>query len=78
VDDIIPLHLLVAGQTACIDQLVGAPDDVQRLHEMGLRPGAVIEMVQQDEACIVKLASHKLCLRGANLFQVMVRLGEPA
>ncbi|QDU31113.1 FeoA domain protein [Anatilimnocola aggregata] len=73
--DIIPLQMLLAGQTAQVDQLLGAPDDVQRLQEMGLRPGTWVEMVRQDEACIIKLNSNTVCLRGANVFQVMVRPG---
>ena len=74
--DIIPLQMLQPGQEAHVDQLLGAPDDVQRLHEMGLQPGAWVEMVRQDDACIVKLLASTVCLRGASMFQVMVRPGD--
>ena len=75
-NDLIPLELLSAGQSGRIDALVGAPGEVQRLQEMGLRQGAWIEMVQPGSPCIVKLSGSKLCLRDANLFQVMVRPGS--
>jgi ferrous iron transport protein A len=75
-NEIIPLQLLPAGQTGRIDALIGTPADVQRLEEMGLRQGAWVEMVQPGSPCIVKLAGSKLCLRDANLFQVMVQPGS--
>ena len=76
--DLIPLQLLAAGQAAHVDQLVGAPGDVQRLQEMGLRQGARIEMLQPGSPCIVRLEGSKLCLRDANLFQVLVQVAGVA
>jgi ferrous iron transport protein A len=49
---------------------------VQRLQEMGLHQGARVEMVQQGSPCIVRLGSSKVCLRDANLFQILVRPAE--
>jgi ferrous iron transport protein A len=77
VNELIPLQLLAAGQTARVDQLLGAPADVHRLQEMGLCQGTVVEMVQPGSPCIIKLAGSKLCLRDANLFQVLVQIGVP-
>jgi Fe2+ transport system protein FeoA len=71
--DLIPLQMLPAGQVARIDHLLGAADDVQRLQEMGLHEGATVEMVQPGSPCIVRLGSAKVCLRDANLFQILVR-----
>jgi len=71
--DLIPLQLLPAGQAARIDQLLGAPADVHRLQEMGLRAGASVEMVQPGSPCIVRLEGSKVCLRDANLFQILVQ-----
>ena len=65
--------MLAAGQAARVDQLLGSPGDVHRLQEMGLRHGAWIEMVQPGSPCIVRLDGSKLCLRDANLFQVLVQ-----
>lgn len=74
--DLIPLQMLTAGQFARIDHLLGTADDVQRLQEMGLHQGARVEMVQQGSPCIVRLGSSKVCLRDANLFQILVRPAE--
>ena len=66
--------MLPAGQRACVAQLLGPTADVHRLHEMGLRPGSWVEMVQRGSPCIIKVAGSKLCLRDANLFQVLVHM----
>jgi ferrous iron transport protein A len=71
--DLIPLQMLSEGQVARVDHLLGSPADVQRLQEMGMHQGAEIEMVQPGSPCIVRLGGAKVCLRGANLFQILVR-----
>lgn len=73
--DIIPLELLPTGQRARVDQLVGDDASIHRLSEMGLRHGIIVEMVQPGSPCIVKLMGNKLCIRDANLFQVLVQPG---
>jgi ferrous iron transport protein A len=74
--DMIPLKYLAPGQTAQIGQLVGQPDDVHRLEELGLRSGATIQMVQSGSPCIIRLSGSKLCFRECDVFSVMVRPGE--
>lgn len=76
-DFVIPMHLLLSGQTAHIDQLLGDPDAVHRLEEMGLRTGASVEMLQPGSPCIIKLAGHKLCFRDAEACSVLVRPEVP-
>ena len=44
--DTFPLQMLAAGQRARIDQLVGRPDEVHRLQELGMRVGTSVEMLQ--------------------------------
>jgi Fe2+ transport system protein FeoA len=73
--ELIPLELLPTGHRAYVDQLLGDADSIHRLHEMGLRQGITVEMVQPGSPCIVKLMGNKLCIRDANLYQVMVRPG---
>jgi ferrous iron transport protein A len=73
-----PLNLLEAGQRACIDQLVGRPDEIHRLEELGMRVGTPVEMVQSGATCIVNLAGTRLAFRGAEAFRVLVRAGEAA
>jgi ferrous iron transport protein A len=74
--DILPLPLLAAGQHARIDQLMGRPDEVQRLEELGLRVGTAIEMVKSGSPCIVLVGGTRLCFRGAEATSVLVRLGD--
>ena len=73
--EMLPLNELEAGQSAEILQLVGRPDDVHRLEELGLRRGAWIEMVQPGIPCIIRLAGSKLCFRENEAFSVLVRAG---
>ena len=72
-DELVPLSLLARGQCALIEQLVGQLDQVHRLEELGLRAGVPIEMLQPGTPCIVRVADQKLCVRDADLFNVIVR-----
>jgi Fe2+ transport system protein FeoA len=74
--DILPLRLLAAGQRARIDQLVGRPEEVHRLQELGMRKGVAVEMLQSGSPCIVKLDGAKLAFRDHEGCGVLVRLGE--
>lgn len=71
--DLLPLSELAAGQTAEIAQLMGRPDEIHRLEELGLRPGTVIELVQAGSPCILRVGGAKLCFRATELFSVLVR-----
>lgn len=71
-----PMNLLEPGQIGCISQLLGRPEEVHRLEELGLRAGTRVEMVQTGHPCIVRLAGNKLCFRGTEGFSVLVRLAE--
>jgi Fe2+ transport system protein FeoA len=74
----IPLNFLTAGQTGAIDQLIGRPEQIHRLKELGLRDGAQVEMIQPGTPCIIRLAGHKLCFRADELLHVLVRPGAVA
>jgi Fe2+ transport system protein FeoA len=70
---LLPLFQLEPGQRARIRQLMGMPDQVHRLEELGLRAGSTVEMVQPGSPCIVRLDGGKLCFRGTEAFSVLVR-----
>ena len=74
--DTFPLQMLSAGQRARVDQLLGRPDEVHRLQELGIRVGTPIEMLQSGTTCIVKLDGARLAFRDHEGFRVLVRLGE--
>ena len=71
--DLIPLIHLSAGNKAQVRELVGKPDQVQRLEELGLRGGATVEMVQNGSPCIIRLEDSKLCFRPNEAMGVLVQ-----
>ncbi|HND52110.1 MAG TPA: FeoA family protein [Pirellulaceae bacterium] len=75
-DLLVPLCHLHPGQSAEVGQLMGLPDMVHRLEELGLRTGAHIEMVQSGSPCIIRLSGSKLCFREADACSVLVRVGD--
>jgi Fe2+ transport system protein FeoA len=77
-DDLIPLAQLQSGAKASVGAVLGRPDDVHRLHELGLREGAAVEMVQPGTPCIIRLAGSKLCFRSEELLSVLVTLDGAA
>lgn len=72
-DDILPLSILRSGQRARVDLVVGQPEHVHRLEELGLRPGAELEMIQPGSPCIIRLGGGKLCFRADEATSVFVR-----
>lgn len=73
-----PVQFLPAGQSAEIVELAGAPDDVHRLNELGLRVGVQVSMLQSGSPCILKLAGQKLGFRADENAVVLVRPGKRA
>ena len=74
--DLVPLCQLAAGATAVVATVLGCADHVHRLHEMGLRNGAPIEMVQPGSPCILRLGSQKFGFRADEVLSVLVRPSE--
>lgn len=76
--DLVPIGHLAAGATAVVAAVLGCADHVHRLHEMGLRSGAPIEMVQPGSPCILRLGSQKLGFRADEVLSVLVKPGTAA
>lgn len=72
----IPLHFLAAGEQARVVQVTGELEAVQRLMEMGLGPGTLVEMVTPGSPCILRLNGHKLCFRADDLLSILVQRGS--
>jgi ferrous iron transport protein A len=70
--DMIPLVHMATGTKARIGQLVGRPEQVHRLEELGLRHGTTIEMLQNGSPCIIRFDQVKLCFRPNEAVGVMV------
>ena len=75
-EELIPLKTLPEGCRASVAEVVGRPDHVHRLRELGFQGGAELEMVRPGSPCIVRLAGHTLCIRGNELLNVLVRPGN--
>jgi ferrous iron transport protein A len=74
--DMIPLVHMATGAKARIGQLVGRPEQVQRLEELGLRHGTTIEMLQTGSPCIIRFDQSKLCFRPNEALGVMVHVDK--
>jgi Fe2+ transport system protein FeoA len=73
--NLIPVHMLDAGQKAEVHQLMGDPGHVRRLEEMGLRQGAPVEVLQPGNPCIIRLSGLRLCIRPGEVTGVLVKTG---
>lgn len=71
--DLIPLSQLPIGRRGTIGAVVGKPDDVHRLEELGMRTGTEVEMLQTGSPCIIRLSGNKLCFRADELLRILVR-----
>ena len=70
--DLIPIASLLPGQVAEVRQVVGRPHEVRRLEELGVRGGAVLEMVRAGTPCIIRVGGAKLCFRDGEMCSVLV------
>jgi ferrous iron transport protein A len=68
----IPVNQLRCGEVADISQVLGTPDQVRRLEELGLRGGVRLEIVRDGSPCIVRVGCAKLCFRHDELLRVLV------
>ena len=70
----IPLSLIPIGCPAKISEVLGSLADVNRLSEMGMRPGVMVEVVQNGSPCIVRVGETKLCFRESEVLSVLVEI----
>jgi len=71
--ELIPLSMLQVGQNALVGQILGLPEQVKRLAELGVRDGAPVRVVQSGSPCIIQLDNQRLCFRDCDLLSVLVR-----
>jgi Fe2+ transport system protein FeoA len=76
--DLVPLHFLPAGKNCRVAQIIGCPEQVQRVKELGICDGCEIEIVRSGSPCIIRTGSQTLCLRMSELLSVLVRPGVAA
>jgi ferrous iron transport protein A len=71
--DLLPLDMLRPGQWADVADVGGDPAWVCRMAELGLQAGCRVQMVQGGTPCMLRVAGCKLCLRGDDSAQILVR-----
>jgi Fe2+ transport system protein FeoA len=69
----VPLDMLRPGEWADVADVAGEPGWVCRMAEMGLQAGCRVQMLQDGSPCLLRLAGCKLCLRGDDSAQILVR-----
>ncbi len=70
---LLPLDMLGSGEWAEVAEVTGQPEWVGRLAELGIRQGCRLQMVQSGATCLLNVSGCKLCLRGADGAQILVR-----
>lgn len=70
---LLPLDMMRAGEIGEVAEVAGDPAWVGRLAELGLREGARLCIVQSGTPCLLQIANGRLCLRGSECSQILVR-----
>ncbi len=70
--EFISLSALRSGQTAEIGEVVGPLAHIRRLHELGLRTGAFIQMIRCGSPCILRVDGSTLCFRDDDTLRLLV------
>ena len=70
---LLPLDMVAAGEWAEIAEVTGDPAWVGRLAELGIRQGCRLQVLQPGSPCLLQVADCKLCLRGDDCTQILVR-----
>ncbi|MBL8795945.1 MAG: ferrous iron transport protein A [Planctomycetia bacterium] len=69
----LPLELLQAGEAADVAEVHGEPAWIGRMAELGLRPGSRVQVLQPGSPCMLQVNGTRLCLRGEQAMQILVR-----
>ena len=68
-----PLDMMMSGEVAEVAEVSGEPGWVNRLAELGVRAGCRLRVLQSGSPCLLEIADCKLCLRGGDSSQILVR-----
>ncbi len=70
---LMPLDMLRSGDVGEIEEVSGQAAWIGRLAELGIRQGCRIRVVQAGSPCLLDVGGCKLCLRGGECSQILVR-----
>lgn len=73
IESLLPLDMLRPGEWADVHDVGGSPDWVCRMAELGLRSGCRVQMVQSGSPCLLQVGGCKLCVRGDDTSQILVK-----
>ena len=76
--EFISLSALRPGQVAEIGEVVGPLAHIRRLQELGLRTGALLQMIRGGSPCILRVEGSTLCFRDDDSLRLMVRSRQSA
>jgi len=74
-EHLLPLQTLRRGECGRIGQLVGQPEMVHRLAEMGFRIGVQVQMLQPGTPCIVRVGDDRVCIRNNESLGILIHPG---
>lgn len=72
-DMLLPLELLDGGDWAEVAEVCGEPSWVCRMAELGVRTGCRLQVLQPGSPCLLQIGGCRLCLRGDDATQILVR-----
>jgi Fe2+ transport system protein FeoA len=75
---LVPLNRLASGRNGRVAQILGHPEDVRRVNELGIRDGIHVEIIRSGMPCIIRTGMQTLCIRGNELLNVLVEPGVDA
>ena len=70
---LMPLDMLRPGEWADVEEITGTPEWIGRLAELGLQHGCRLQVLQPGATCLLRVADCKLCIRGDDFAQILVR-----
>jgi Fe2+ transport system protein FeoA len=70
---LMPLDMLAAGEVAEVADVCGDSRWVGRLAELGIREGCRLQVLQPGSPCLLDISGCRLCLRGSDSSQILVR-----
>jgi len=76
--EFISLSALRPGQVAEVGAVIGPLAHIRRLQELGLRTGALLQMVRCGSPCILRVDGSTLCFREDDSSRVLVRARKTA
>ena len=76
--DLVALSALRPGELAEIGEVVGPRAHIRRLHELGLRTGALLQLIRSGSPCILRVDGSTLCYRDDDSLRVRVRSRKTA